>query len=268
MPLMYGSTTPREAATAASKALPPSSRTSRPARVASGWAELTIPFVPTAARLGVLLLARPSRGSDPPTAVAGSGSTAVSPSAGFVPGDEVCSGTSPSAEVCPAVLPPGEPPPVAESPSQEQSTNTTNATRNGFFTRLPRCGVLGVFVPQTSQQRLTHRETRPLETEPLVETQGALPLPPASQRHVLAPLPAGEAFEVLHQRRAVPLRPHARRRDEVVHVQVALVVKVGEDLDPGHGGHLAIIPHGEHAVAVRHHLREQLRVLPLVQFAV
>src|SRR5215210_1202377 len=124
MPLMYGSTTPREAAiaTAASKALPPASRTSRPARVASGWAELTIPFVPTAARVGVLLLAGPSRGSDPATVAGGVGSTVVSPSAGFVPGDEACSGTSPSAEVRSAVSPP-----------QEQSTNTTNATRNGFF---------------------------------------------------------------------------------------------------------------------------------------
>src|SRR5215211_3961073 len=141
MPLMYGSTTPREAATAtaASKALPPSSRTSRPARVASGWAELTIPFVPTAARVDVLLLAGPSLRSDPATVVGGSASTAVSPSAGFVPGDEVCSGTSPSAEVCPAVLPPGELPPVAESPSQEQSTNTTNATRNGFFSTRTGC---------------------------------------------------------------------------------------------------------------------------------
>src|SRR5918993_3221712 len=114
MPLIYGSTTPREAATAtaASKPLPPSSRTSRPACVASGWAELTIPLVPTAVRVGVLLLAGPSLGPDPATVVGGSGSTGVSPSAGFVPGDEVCSGTSPSAEVCPAVLSPGELPPV------------------------------------------------------------------------------------------------------------------------------------------------------------
>src|SRR5215210_6346126 len=141
MPLMYGSTTPREAATAtaASKSLPPSSRTSRPARVASGWAELTIPFVPTAARVGVLLLAGPSRGSDPATLVGGAGSTAVSPSEGLVPGDEVCSGTSPSAGVCSTVSPGGELPPVAELPPQEQSTNTTNATRNGYFSTRTEC---------------------------------------------------------------------------------------------------------------------------------
>src|SRR5215207_10222310 len=135
MPLMYGSTTHREAATAtaASKALPPASRTSRPARVASGWAELTIPFVPTAARVGVLLLAGPSRSSGPATVVGGAGSAVVSPSALFVPRDGVRSGTTPTAEVRRAVSPPGEPPPAPESPPQEQSTNATNATRNGFF---------------------------------------------------------------------------------------------------------------------------------------
>src|SRR5215210_6091071 len=232
MPLMYGSTTPRVAATAtaASNALPPSSRTSRPARVASGWAELTIPFVPTAARVGVLPLAGPSRSSDPATVVGGVGSTVVSPSVGSVIEDEVCSGTSPSAEVCPAVSPPGDLPPVVESPPQEQRANTTNTTRNGFFSTL------------TSQQRLTHRETRPLETDTLVETQGVLPLPPAGQCQVLAPLLAGEAFEVLHQRCAVSLRPRVRRRDEVVNVQVTLVVKVGENLHPGHGSHLTVVP--------------------------
>src|SRR5918996_3384172 len=50
MPLIIGSTTPRAAATAtaASKALPPSSRISRPARVARGFAELTMPEDPVA----------------------------------------------------------------------------------------------------------------------------------------------------------------------------------------------------------------------------
>src|ERR671916_1438020 len=134
MPLMYGSTTLKEAATAtaASKALPPSLRTSRPACVASGWAELTIPFVPSAARVGVLLLAGPSRSSGPATVAGGVGSTVVSPSALFVPRDGVRSGTTPSAEVCRVVLPSGEPPPAPESPPQEQSTNATNATSNGF----------------------------------------------------------------------------------------------------------------------------------------
>src|SRR5215211_699639 len=62
MPLIPGSTTFRAAATAtaASKAFPPSWRISRPALVASGWAELTIPLVPTAGRVGVFLLAGPS----------------------------------------------------------------------------------------------------------------------------------------------------------------------------------------------------------------
>ena len=63
-PLIIGSTTFRaaETATAASKAFPPSSRISSPARVASGCAELTIPFVPTAGLLAVFLLAGPSTG--------------------------------------------------------------------------------------------------------------------------------------------------------------------------------------------------------------
>jgi hypothetical protein len=45
--------------------LPPSSRTSTPARVASGCAALTIPFVPTAAREAVLVVAGPSRNFEP-----------------------------------------------------------------------------------------------------------------------------------------------------------------------------------------------------------
>src|SRR3712207_3307368 len=105
MPLMYGSTTPKEAATAtaASKALPPSSRTSRPACVASGWAELTIPFVPTAARAGVLLVAGPSRSSGLATVLGGEDSTVVSPSARFVGGNGVRSAVSPLGELPPAV---------------------------------------------------------------------------------------------------------------------------------------------------------------------
>src|SRR5919202_2273204 len=50
MPLIIGSTTPRAAATAtaASKALPPFERICRPACVARGFAELTIPRDPVA----------------------------------------------------------------------------------------------------------------------------------------------------------------------------------------------------------------------------
>ena len=56
MPLIIGSTTFRAAATAtaASKALPPSERILRPARVARGFAELTIPDAPTAGLVWVL----------------------------------------------------------------------------------------------------------------------------------------------------------------------------------------------------------------------
>jgi hypothetical protein len=141
MPLMYGSTTPKVAATAtaASKALPPSSRTSRPARVASGWAELTIPFVPTAARAGVLVVAGPSRSWGP--------ATVLSPSARFVRGNGDRSGTSPSVKVRSAVSPLGELPPAVESPPQEQSTSTTNAVRNGFFGT--RTGYLSPFLIPT-----------------------------------------------------------------------------------------------------------------------
>ena len=66
-PLIIGSTTPSEAATAtaASKAFPPSSMISNPARVASGCAELTMPLVPTAGRAAVFRLAGPSRASGP-----------------------------------------------------------------------------------------------------------------------------------------------------------------------------------------------------------
>src|SRR5215204_2880483 len=55
MPLIIGSVTPRAAATAteASKALPPSSSTSTPARVAEGLAELTMPDPATAGVLTV-----------------------------------------------------------------------------------------------------------------------------------------------------------------------------------------------------------------------
>src|SRR3712207_6117889 len=55
MPLIIGSVTPRAAATAtdASKALPPSSSTSTPARVAYGLAELTMPDPATAGVLTV-----------------------------------------------------------------------------------------------------------------------------------------------------------------------------------------------------------------------
>src|ERR687898_1563273 len=157
MPLMYGSTTPKVAATAtaASKALPPSSRTSRPARVASGWAELTIPFVPTAARAGVLLVAGPSRTWGPATVLGGEDSTVLSLSARFVRGDGVRSGTSPSAEVRSAVSPLGELPPAVESPPQEQSTSTTNAVRNGFFGT--RTGYsTPVLVPTQTSIRLYH----------------------------------------------------------------------------------------------------------------
>src|SRR5215207_437946 len=70
MPLISGSTTFRAAATAtaASKAFPPSSRISSPALVASGWAELTMPLVPTAGRVAVFLLAGPPAGSWPASA--------------------------------------------------------------------------------------------------------------------------------------------------------------------------------------------------------
>src|SRR5215204_3481388 len=73
-PLIIGSTTPSaaETATAASKAFPPASRTSSPARVASGWAVLTIPLVPTAGRFAVFLLAGSSTGPSSCSA-AGSG---------------------------------------------------------------------------------------------------------------------------------------------------------------------------------------------------
>src|SRR3712207_5161663 len=55
MPLIIGSTTPRVAATAtaASKALPPCERISRPAWVARGLAELTIPEDPVAGLVGL-----------------------------------------------------------------------------------------------------------------------------------------------------------------------------------------------------------------------
>src|ERR671926_1933272 len=58
MPDIIGSTTFKAAptATAASKALPPSARIFRPACVASGWAELTMPEAPTAGLVGVLWL--------------------------------------------------------------------------------------------------------------------------------------------------------------------------------------------------------------------
>src|SRR5918998_6070603 len=64
-PLIIGSTTLSAAATAtaASNAFPPSARISRPAFVASGCAELTIPLVPIAGRVAVLLVAGPSTGS-------------------------------------------------------------------------------------------------------------------------------------------------------------------------------------------------------------
>src|SRR5918994_2769316 len=56
MPLIIGSTTFRAAATAtaASKALPLSEKISRPARVARGFAELTMPDAPTAGLVWVL----------------------------------------------------------------------------------------------------------------------------------------------------------------------------------------------------------------------
>src|SRR5918998_3487869 len=55
MPLIIGSTTPGGAAPApaASKALPPSSMISRPARVARGLAELTMPEDPVAGLVAV-----------------------------------------------------------------------------------------------------------------------------------------------------------------------------------------------------------------------
>src|SRR5947209_4633514 len=77
MPDIIGSTTFSVAATAtaASKALPPASRMSSPACVANGWAELTIPRLPTAGRAAVLRLAgwsgcavaRPAAPTNPPS---------------------------------------------------------------------------------------------------------------------------------------------------------------------------------------------------------
>jgi hypothetical protein len=59
MPDIIGSTTFSVAATAtaASKALPPASSISNPACVASGWAELIMPCLPTAGRDAELRLA-------------------------------------------------------------------------------------------------------------------------------------------------------------------------------------------------------------------
>src|SRR5918994_5347315 len=77
MPLIIGSTTPRAAATAtaASKALPPSSRISRPGRVARGFAELTMPEDPVAGLVEVFWV---GSGTELAAGVKASGSTSSS----------------------------------------------------------------------------------------------------------------------------------------------------------------------------------------------
>src|SRR5215210_2109283 len=62
-------------------------------------------------------------------------------------------------------------------------------------------------------------------------------------------------------------RPSTRRRYEVVEVEVTLIVQIGDDLHPCHGGQLTRVPHGKHPVAARYHLGEQFCVLPFVQLA-
>src|SRR5829696_345596 len=130
-PLIIGSTTPRaaETATAASKAFPPASRTSSPARVASGWAELTMPFVPTAGRPVVFLLAGPSTGPASCPA-AGSGVVGSVASSAVFPerwglSSVVSTGVLPSPEAPSSRAPDWAP--------QEHRTTSTNASRKGFF---------------------------------------------------------------------------------------------------------------------------------------
>src|ERR671913_1928945 len=134
MPLIIGSTTPSEAATAtaASKAFPPSSMISNPARVASGCAELIMPLVPTAGRTAVFRLAGPSRTSGS-AVVAGAPCSGVS-SALLSSGAAVVSGKACSAVV--AGLPASFPAATSEAVDpvpQEQRTTANTVARMALF---------------------------------------------------------------------------------------------------------------------------------------
>jgi hypothetical protein len=126
MPLIIGSTTFKAAATAtaASKALPPFWSTSSPARVASGWAELTMPLVPRAGRVGVFLVAGPSTGS-------GSDSAARAGAVVFSPVEPSEAAVSCVDEVFPTVLASRRALSfrALDGAPQDHSTPTSNATR-------------------------------------------------------------------------------------------------------------------------------------------
>src|ERR671921_1486025 len=134
MPLIIGSTTPSEAATAtaASKAFPPSSMISNPARVARGCAELTIPLVPTAGRIAVFRLAGPSRTSGSAVVAgalrSGASSTLLSSGATVV-SETVCSTVvagSPASS-------PAAPSEAVDPVPQEQRTTANRVARMALF---------------------------------------------------------------------------------------------------------------------------------------
>src|SRR5215203_637293 len=115
MPLIIGSTTPRAAATAtaASKALPPSSRISRPARVARGFAELTMLEDPVAGLVEVLWV---GSGTELAAGVKASGSTGSSTVASSETGSSPASARGASSE-------------TEERAPQELRTATTDTTK-------------------------------------------------------------------------------------------------------------------------------------------
>jgi hypothetical protein len=103
-------------------------------------------------------------------------------------------------------------------------------------------------------QCFSHRVTRSLDPQALIEAQRSLALPPAGQGDVLTTLAASVILYVFHERFAVSFRSRAGCGDEVIDIGVAFVVQVGEHLHPDGRYDLTRVADGEEVVPVGDHL--------------
>src|SRR4028119_337290 len=124
-------------------------------------------------------------------------------------------------------------------------------------------------VSGSRRQRLTHGVAGPFVAHaPFVETERGVALPAAGQGDVAAPLLAGHRLDVPQQPLAVPLRAGALGHGEVVDVEVAAVVEVGQLLDSHNGDETVLLADREHPVARGADLGGELAGAPFGQVAV
>jgi hypothetical protein len=96
----------------------------------------------------------------------------------------------------------------------------------------------------------------------------AVAFPAAGQGDVAAPLLAGHPLDVPQQPLAVSLRAGVLGHGEVVDVEVAAVVEVGQLLDSCNGDETILLADREHPVARGAHLGDELAVAPFVEVVV